>query len=44
MFRRLRPRRRPVSPVRKALQQIQNKQRHKQDQAALSDIHPQLTK
>ncbi|CAF3507643.1 unnamed protein product [Rotaria sordida] len=43
MFRRLRPRRRPVSPVRKALQRMQNEHQEKQKQAALSDIHPQLT-
>jgi hypothetical protein len=43
MFRRLRSRRRPVSPVRQALQRIQNEQQHKQQQAALNDIHPHLT-
>ena len=44
MFRRLRPRRRPVSPVRQALQKIQNEQQQKQQQATLNDIHPHLTK
>lgn len=44
MFRRLRLRRRPVSPVRRALQQIQTEQQQKQQQAAINDIHPHLTK
>lgn len=44
MFRRLRLRRRPVSPVRQALQKIQNEHQQKQHQATINDIHPQLTK
>ncbi len=44
MFRRLRSRRRPTSPVREALQRIQNDHQKKLQQAALNDIHPQLTK
>jgi hypothetical protein len=44
MFRRLRPRRRPVSPVRQALQRIQDDHQKQQKQAALNDIHPHLTK
>jgi len=44
LFRRLRPRYRPVSPVREALRKIQNEHQQKQQQAALNDIHPQLTK
>lgn len=44
MFRRLRLRRPPASPVREALKRIQNEHQEKQKQAALSDIHPQLTK
>ncbi|CAF4044663.1 unnamed protein product, partial [Rotaria sp. Silwood2] len=43
MFRRLRPRRRPVSPVREALRRMQNEHQEKQKQVALSDIYPQLT-
>jgi len=44
MFRHLRPRRRPVSPVREALKRIQNDYQRKQQQATVNDIHPQLTK
>ena len=44
MFRRLRPRRPPKSPVREALRQMQEDQKRKQQQAVLNDIHPQLTK
>jgi hypothetical protein len=44
MFRRLRLRRRPQSPVREALQKIQNEHQKKIQQAALNDIHPHLTK
>ena len=44
MFRRLRPRRRPVPPVREALRQMQEQQQQKKEQAAVNDIHPQLTK
>lgn len=44
MFRRLRLRRRPSSPVREALKRMQNEHQQKQQQAALNDIHPQLTK
>jgi hypothetical protein len=44
MFRRLRLRRRQASPVREALRRMQNEQQQKQQQAALSDIHPHLTK
>ena len=44
MFRRLRPRRPPRSPVRDALEKIQKDHQHKQQQAALNDIHPHLTK
>jgi hypothetical protein len=44
MFRRLRPRRRPVPPVREALRRMQVEQQQKQQQqAAVNDIHPQLT-
>ncbi|CAF4570593.1 unnamed protein product [Rotaria sp. Silwood1] len=43
MFRRLRLRRRPASPVREALRRMQYEHEEKQKQAALSDIHPQLT-
>jgi hypothetical protein len=44
MFRRLRPRRRPVPPVRAALQRMQVEQQQKQQkQAAINDIHPHLT-
>ncbi|CAF1178747.1 unnamed protein product [Adineta steineri] len=43
MFRRLRPRRPPVPPIRAALQKMQDEQQQKQQQAALNDIHPQLT-
>lgn len=42
IFRHLRPRRPPVSPVREALQRIQNEHKEKQKQAILNDIHPQL--
>ena len=44
MFRRLRSRRRPVSPVRDALQRIQTDHQQKHQQAAINDIHPHLTK
>ncbi len=44
MFRRLRLRRPPTSPVREALQRIQNEHQQKQQQAAINDIHPHLTK
>ncbi len=44
MFRRLRLRRPPTSPVREALQRIQNEHQQKQQQAAVNDIHPHLTK
>jgi hypothetical protein len=44
MFRRLRPRRRPVSPVRSALDKIQLQQSQNQNQAALTDIHPHIAK
>lgn len=44
MFRRLRLRRRPKSPVRKALEKIQSEHQQKIQQAALHDIHPHLTK
>ncbi|CAF1616393.1 unnamed protein product [Adineta ricciae] len=43
MFRRLRPRRRPVPPVREALRHMQEQQQQKKEQAAVNDIHPQLT-
>jgi hypothetical protein len=44
MFRRLRPRRRPQSPIRKALEKIQNEHQNKKQQATINDIHPHLTK
>lgn len=44
MFRHLRPRRRPTSPVREALKRIQNDYQQKQQQATVNDIHPQLTR
>lgn len=44
MFRRLRLRRAPISPVREALQRIQTDYQRKQQQATINDIHPQLTK
>ncbi|CAM2704890.1 unnamed protein product [Rotaria socialis] len=43
LFRRLRLRRTPVSPVRKALERIQNEHYEQQRQAALSNVHPQLS-
>lgn len=44
MFRRLRHRRPPLSPVREALRRMQKEFEEQQKQAALNDIHPQLTK
>jgi hypothetical protein len=44
MFRRLRLRRAPTSPVREALQRIQQDHQQKQQQATINDIHPHLTK
>lgn len=44
MFRRLRLRRRPISPVRQAIQKIQTEHQQKQQQATINDIHPHLTK
>lgn len=45
LFRRLRPRRPPKSPVREALRKMQeDQQRKQQEQTVLNDIHPQLTK
>jgi hypothetical protein len=43
MFRRVRSRRRTISPVREALQRIQDDHKQQQ-QAAINDIHPHLTK
>ncbi|CAM4771183.1 unnamed protein product [Rotaria magnacalcarata] len=42
MFRRLRSHRAPASPVRKALERMQNEHYEQQKQAALDNIHPKL--